>query len=399
MKKNSILKGILQLLIILSIVSCTEPYVLQTNNFESAIVIEAILTNEMKFQEVKLSRTFKLEESESDLESGADVKIIGTDGSVYDFAEVDGIYKSVIQFQAMPDVYYKLNVTTSNGNNFISNIEKLTAPTQLDNITAEVTLKEGVKGVEILANSYDASRSSNYYRYTYEETYKVIVPNWSNGQLIINDLFETVDIIPRNDPETRVCYTTAKSKEIIIKSTTEDLEDRISNFPVRFIPQSDHIIMHRYSILVKQFVQSYDSYNFYKTLKSFSSADNVLSQIQPGFVYGNIICTNNPNEKVIGIFDVASISEKRIFFNYEDIFPGELPPSYFNECEVREFDSSCIGPFSSPCGYQGFSGLKYFYDAGTYVFYEKVGVMYRMVSPLCGDCTSFSSNVIPLFWQ
>ena len=399
MKKNSSIKTFLQLLLILSIVSCTEPYILQTSSFESAIVIEAILTNEVKFQEVKLSRSFKLEENESDIESGAVVKVIGTDGSVYDFTEIDGVYKSVVPFQALPDVYYKLNIVTANGNNYVSNIEKLTTNTPLENITAAVAINEGVKGIEIVANSYDPSESSNYYRYTYEETFKVIVPNWSNGQLIFNDALKTVEVIPRDNPETRVCYTTTKSKEILILSTKEDLEDRVSNFPIRFIAQSDYIIMHRYSILVKQFVQSYDSFNFYKILKSFSSSDNVLSQVQPGFVYGNITCTNNPNEKVIGIFDVASVSEKRIFFSYEDIFPGEIPPLYFDTCDVREFDSSCTGSLASPCGYQGYSGLKYFYDAGTYVFYEKVGVMYRMVSPLCGDCTSFSSNVIPPFWQ
>lgn len=399
MKKNSSIKILLQLLLILSIVSCTEPYSLQTNSFESVIVIEAILTNEVKFQEVKLSRSFRLEENESDLESGAVVKIIGTDGSVYDFTEIDGIYKSVVPFQALPDVYYKLNIVTANGNNYVSNIEKLTTNTPLQDISAAVAIKEGVKGVEIVANSYDPSKTSGYYRFTYEETYKVIVPNWSNGQLIFNEGLQTIEIIPRDDPETRICYTTNKSKEILILSTKEDLEDRVSNFPIRFIAQSDYIITHRYSILVKQFVQSYNTYNFYKILKSFSSADNVLSQVQPGFVYGNIICTNNPNEKVIGIFDVASVSEKRIFFNYEDIFPGEIPPLYFNACDVKEFDSSCTGSLSSSCGYKGYAGLKYFYEAGTYVFYEKDGVMYKMVSPLCGDCTFFSSNVIPPFWQ
>lgn len=399
MKKISSIKVLFQLLLILSIISCTEPYSLQVNNFQSVIVIEAVLTNEMKFQEVKLSRTFKFEENQNEVESGAVVKIIGADGSVYDFVETDGVYKSVLQFQAVPDVNYELNIVTSNGNNYVSNVEKLPTASPLENITASVVLQEGVKGVEIAANSYDPSNTSKYYRYTYEETYKVIVPNWSAGKLIFNPANSSVAIVPRDDPETRVCYSTNNSKSIILKSTNEEIEDRVSNFPVRFIAQDDYIITNRYSILVKQFVQSYDSYNFYKILKSFSSSDNVLSQVQPGFVYGNIRCINNANEKVIGIFDVATVSEKRIFFNYEDLFPGEFPPPYFDTCEVREFDSSCTGPFSSPCGYQGYAGLRYFYDAGTYVFYEKVGVMYRMVSPLCGDCTFFSSNVIPPFWQ
>ena len=39
---------------------CTEPYVLQTSNFEEALVIEATLTNEFKKQQIKLSKTYRL---------------------------------------------------------------------------------------------------------------------------------------------------------------------------------------------------------------------------------------------------------------------------------------------------------------------------------------------------
>ena len=380
---------------IFSIVSCTEPYALQSNTYESALVVEAGLTNEAKQHEVKLTKTYRLEENENEVETGAVVKIYGDDGSVQDFEEIDGIYKSTNIFQAIAGVKYKLTIETSNGNNYVSNLETLTTVTPIEEITASAVTNNGVRGVEIAANSYDHLNTSKYYRYTYEETYKVIVPRWSPNKLTFTSDNEII-ISLRDDPQTRTCYTTNKSNNIILASTIEMTEDRVTNFPVKFIPQNNYSIANRYSILVKQYVESFNSYNFYRILKSFSNSENVLSQIQPGFIYGNIQCTNNPNEKVIGIFNVASVSSKRIFFNYEEIFPGELFPDYLDTCDIKEFDSSCFGP---SCAANGFYSLKSNYMSGKLVYYASEGVTFKMVKPVCGDCTTFSSNVIPAFWE
>ena len=380
---------------IFSIVSCTEPYALQSNTYESALVVEAVLTNEAKQHEVKLTKTYRLEENENEVETGAVVKIYGDDGSVQDFEEIDGIYKSTNIFQAIAGVKYKLTIETSNGNNYVSNLETLTTVTPIEEITASAVTNNGVRGVEIAANSYDPLNTSKYYRYTYEETYKVIVPRWSPNKLTFTSDNEII-ISLRDDPQTRTCYTTNKSNNIILASTIEMTEDRVTNFPVKFIPQNNYSIANRYSILVKQYVESFNSYNFYRILKSFSNSENVLSQIQPGFIYGNIQCTNNPNEKVIGIFNVASVSSKRIFFNYEEIFPGELFPDYLDTCDIKEFDSSCFGP---SCAANGFYSLKSNYMSGKLVYYASEGVIFKMVKPVCGDCTTFSSNVIPAFWE
>ena len=73
---------------------CTEPYALQTEDFEDTIVIEALLTNEYKNQEVKISRTYRLEETEPKFEKGATVFIIDSNGNQYDFIENNNVYVS-----------------------------------------------------------------------------------------------------------------------------------------------------------------------------------------------------------------------------------------------------------------------------------------------------------------
>jgi hypothetical protein len=115
----------------------------------------------------------------------------------------------------------------------------------------------------------------------------------------------------------QICYGSKKSVDIIQTSTTNLQEDRV-NFPVRFISDQSYIISHRYSILVRQYVQSIEAFTFYKTLKEISSSSSVLSPKQPGFVNGNIKCVTDTESKVIGFFDVSSVSSKRMFFNYAD---------------------------------------------------------------------------------
>ena len=55
--------------------SCIEEIEFETETFESALVIEATITNEMKVHEILLSRTFRFEEDGPMPESGASVTI------------------------------------------------------------------------------------------------------------------------------------------------------------------------------------------------------------------------------------------------------------------------------------------------------------------------------------
>lgn len=398
MKTHFLIKFTVCIIFCLSLISCTEPYQLQTNTFEDALVVEATITNEFKKQQIKITHTYRLEENGPIPETGANVRVLDNMGNQYDFVEQNGIYESTQEFQAEPGRTYQLLITTEDGKQYTSNNQALTTVTPIESIHTNVITKEGQRGIQISVNSYDPSNTSKYYRYEYEETYKVIAPLWSANKAIIIDPdtpITGVDIALR-EGETRVCYTSKTSTGILLTNTAELSEDRVIEFPVRFIDQDDYTIANRYSILVKQYIQSPEAYIFYKTLKQISGSGNILSPNQPGFFSGNIKSADNPNEKVIGFFEIASVASSRIFFNYEDIFPNEPFPPYFIQCDIRQFDSAATGPFHAN---DGFHALVSYIRTNSLVFYSREGTIYNMVIPRCGDCTSFSSNVIPPFWQ
>lgn len=372
-------------------ISCVDPYHLESTNFEEAIVIEATITNELKRHEIKLSKTYRFEENGPTFQSGASVYISDDMGNSYDFEEENGKYISVLEFQAMSQRKYQLNITTSDGKSYISTPEMITTSIPINDVTATVGTKDGKRGVQLNVNSFDPTATSKYYRYEYEETYKIISPSWIGINLNyynppIDEFYYTT-----RDNDVKTCYSTALSDEIILKSTSEQSEDRVENFEVRFISDQNYIISHRYSILVKQYVENLFAYNFYKTLQKLSSSESILSQTQPGFLSGNIKSTTDTNEKVIGFFDVASVSKKRIFFNYSDLFPGEPLPPFKIDCDPRIFD---LNPQINPR-----ADLIHEVNTGNLLYFNFEANIYYMVPPPCGDCTSFSSNVIPSFWE
>jgi hypothetical protein len=391
-KKTSIvLNGIaILLLTCLLLNGCTEPYILETNTYEEALVVEATITNELKKQEITLTKTARFEDASTQIEKGATIFITDNKGIRYDFKEESGKYISTTEFQAVSGKEYRLNIKTSDGRTFESSSETLTPINPMQNVTATVEPKDSLRGVAIKVSSFDPTNTSKYYRYEYEETYKIIAPKWVASKAVV--LSETsIGIIP-NPTNTRICYSTKKNTELLLTNTNYQNEDRV-NFLVRFISDQNYIITHRYSILVKQYVESLPSYTYYTTLKKLSGSGSILYPTQPGFINGNIKSVNNENDKIIGFFDVASVSSKRIYFNYEDLFPGELAPPYYTTCD-QDIYPLCFGP--GPC-----RGYDLIQDIGrnklAYQFNE--GINYHMVHIECGDCTSFSSNIKPLFWQ
>lgn len=419
-------------LILLLIASCTEPYALQTDAFENVIVIEATITNELKRQEIKVSRSIPLEQTSQKFEAGAIVYIKDNLGNQYNFSQNNSTYLSDNAFTPVSGRTYQLFVTTQEGKSYTSTPEALTKVSPLQELLSEVVIKEGVKGVQIVAKSFDQTNTAKYYRYEYEETYKVIAPRWVSVKANAFNFPDppntsgavtgAVEIVNRTE-EARVCYSSKKSSSIILANTSNLSEDRV-NLPVRFISNKDYIIMNRYSILVKQYVENLASYTYHQTLKKLSNSDNILSPTQPGFISTNLSSVSNRNEKVMGYFSVNSYSEKRVFFNFQDLFPTDQIPEYPYNCPFPipdpppglslnpeyEFlycfdsgpDSGCSGRIilSSLISkrnvyFSGYNGIGTIPSSNGFGGIIPILVLYPIQ---CGDCTSFSNNIRPSFW-
>ncbi|WGH75726.1 DUF4249 domain-containing protein [Tenacibaculum tangerinum] len=402
MKTFKLLRLLAGLYLLVFITSCVEPFSPSTISYENLLVVDGKITNEQKKHQIKLSRTYRIDTTGYFPERNANLYITTNLNTKYQFSEIEeGIYESIESFSAKRNETYTLHIETKNGEVFTSNEETLTSESFINNLIADVEVNNtGDEVVTIKVSSASPNNDAQFYKFEYEETYKIVAPYYSNYYLEPYDYslsggsYKVRKLIrPVNK---RVCYKTQYSNGIILTETTGLDEDRIENFPVRSFQTNDFMISYRYSILIKQFIQSYDAHNYYEILKKFSNSDNVFSENQVGFLSGNIKSISDPDEKVIGYFEVNSVSEKRIFINREDIRSTYI--SFPDECYTF-----------APTFYD-ISGARPLLDAllNGYIYFDENNNPnpdpltpegpYVVVKEICGDCTVLGSIVKPDFW-
>jgi len=410
-----------------------ETEVLSQTQLPDILIVEATISNELKHQEVRLSKLDSLLDLEIDTvfnpftpdrnidtdlvkhEQGATVTITTSNGETYSFSEPDpGLYRSDQEFEAQPNIEYQLSIKTVNGKEYISDAMKIEGTARMDNIYAEkVTSDLGTVGIGIFVDSKTVSGDSRNLRFTYDETHKVIAPNWTPFQFQLTDYDPcalpeptyNLEIVERTG-ESRVCYKTEPSQAIIQNQTDGNTGGNLNRFMVRFMGQDNYKIANRYSIEVQQLVSSPQSYGFYEQLNNFSRSGNVFSQVQPGLLGGNISEKDEGQESVLGFFDVVSVSKKRLFFNYDDFFPNEALPEYPTDCGLHSSPESHVsycfsGFFVNNCPQSIIERV----NLGVISYVEVNGLglgtcpgPYLYVATPCGDCTKLGSNIVPEFW-
>lgn len=401
---------------------------------EDILIVEATLTDELKRHQVTLSKIDTILDLEIDstfnpftpnsninrdlvnYEENAQVTISTSSGNQFNFQEISpGVYESQMAFAAQANETYVLNIQTANGKGFSSKDVSISGVSAIENIYAErMTSELGVEGVGIFIDNNGINGDSQNFRFSYDETYKIIAPNWSPQKFKLTNYDPCALPVPTYDleivdqeEETRVCYATETSNTII-QTQLPSSNDGVEKFLVRFLGSDNFAISHRYSIEVSQMVSSSESYGFYENLNNFSQNSNVFSQVQPGFLDGNLSADDGSNGAVIGFFDVVSVSKKRLFFNYTDFYPDEeLPPFPFNcglHSSPESHESYCFsGPSSgNPCPQSIIENVNLGLISYIDVNDANIGTCpgpYIYVSRICGDCTNLGSNIIPEFWE
>jgi len=396
---------------------------------EDILVVESTITDEFKNQQVLLSRASSFENDSTLSEAGAQVTVTDELGNTFSFGDQgDGIYVSLSPFAVQEGTAYQLSIRTVRGEEVVSDWVTSVGQSSIDGLYAERIFSDnGVEGMAIYADSSNPLEGFNNYRYTYEETYKIIAPNWTSREFeiiredieqiidpdtgeVIETLYPDVRLVLREEEE-QVCYNTVLSNDIILSDGSLLDQNTIRRNLVRFISRDDPILSHRYSILVRQLLQSPAASEYYRTLLQFSQNESVFSAVQPGAIEGNLESTlDGVPADVIGFFDVASVAESRLFFNYADFFPGEDLPPYFDSVNCDRLLSPPLGnpERDGPVGPDGCSNLEPLIPR---IQREAVEFFltnsdpppdcdgpYLVTQRACGDCTVLGSNVVPDFW-
>ena len=140
-----------------------------------------------------------------------------------------------------------------------------------------------------------------------------------------------------------------------------------------------------YSIEVSQRALSRESYQYWETLRKNSDQVGGIFSPQPSEMRGNIKCTTDPEETVLGFISAASVTKKRFFASKSEI--GIYNNSHICPVMIPEREK----PIPIPWSTMHETG----YDIVSYNPSERESA-WAPVS--CVDCRIFGTKNKPSFW-
>ncbi|GAC1304046.1 MAG: hypothetical protein NVSMB24_10920 [Mucilaginibacter sp.] len=389
MKRNkNIYAYILTIIAVAAQLGCKKPYfpavIVSNSNY---LVVEGVIQSGQDSTNIKLSRTVNLSSGiASNPEKGAVVHVESDQNISYPLKENGNGFYGAAALSLDNSHKYRLKITTRDGKTYQSDFTAVMITPPIDSLWYEVTSS----GLNLYSNAHDPGNNSRYYRWDYQETYIYI-----SG---INTYFKFQNnkvLFRTPDEYVNTCYVTTKSSNIIINSSARLSNDVIYKNPITQLSMSSEKILHRYSILLKQYVITKEAYDFWTILQKNTEKLGTIFDAQPSQVTGNIHCITDPSEPVLGYMSVSTVSQKRIFIDKTELPIWPVPQ---NDC----LPYTITWHKSDPVPYEltkfiqiPLAPIDVSYDA------KKKDSLYsvKVGDYFCVDCTYHGTNKKPAFWK
>jgi hypothetical protein len=300
------------------------------------LVVEGFINTGNGPTTISLTRLAPLNSISVIPEPGAQVEVESELGVRFSLSETGGGNYSINQIPIDSTQRYRIHIKTSNGKDYLSalTVAKITPP--IDSVGFDTASDH----LTIYVSTHDNRNESTYYEWYYQETWKYFAYAFSNYTYtpagITNRDFEDADTLYN-------CWTSNQSTELLLFSTENLSSDDVYKFPLQTISYfTTNRLRDRYSILVKQIVLTKDWYEWKQLLQKNTEQLGSIFDAQPSQTGGNIVCTTDTSERVIGFVGCTSEIEKRIFISrsqipevsvftgYEDCAADTVKPGFYD---------------------------------------------------------------------
>jgi hypothetical protein len=374
----------IRLLIILVLIilagSCITPFTPETEEEKVMLVVKGIITDQYGINTVKLTTSVPLEKKNIEKPyRGCTVTIIDDLGNTCLLTEKQpGEYVTdPEQFQGIAGRRYKLRIENNKpgDQNHVyesSFIEMVQVP-QIDSVyykKVDIDSHFGIiNGCQIYVDTHDPLNRCRNYRWEFSETWEFHLPE------------------EYNMVEHRICWLTENSEIINVKSTSLLEENRITRYPLYYIPPKSDRFQVKYSILVTQYSIDEQEYDYWSKVKNIAQEVGTLYDVTPASIAGNIYCTDDSTETVLGYFSVSSVCSKRLFI--KDTFEG-LTDRYIYCTE---------GALRVAGSFEGVSGLgsRWWVIIEVPAMFVPIYILTRFHD--CADCRVRGTDIEPPFWH
>jgi hypothetical protein len=361
---------------------CITPFEPKIEKYDNLLVVDGILTNLPYTCKVNLSRTYPYNQRRNRTETNALVIIKDDLGHETILKDKDnGTYLPESQeFVGETGRKYKLYVKTTSGDICESDYEEMMEPVEIGNVYYEAgEVGNGINQLQFYLDTYDPLKRSFYYAWDYEETWEFWVPYVSRSTY---------------QPESRICYNNVVSRKILIESTKDYTEDKVIGFPLYAITDKSNRLSIKYSVLIRQYVLSEKTYEFYKNLKNINENTGSLFDPTPVILTGNMFSISPSGQPVLGNLQVSGASVKRIFVHREELPTEWIIPSEYEFCKSdlksKKNDRRKIDSLFR----QGWVVMDTLFDS-----FKKDTLLGMVISRDCFDCTTKGNIKKPDFWD
>lgn len=292
-------------------VACVYPFDADIESVSGNLVIEGdIFLGDVSY--FNISRVVGLNDEVKASSIEGEVYVEASDGTKY---ESDGVLGdmgyAVSLINADPNLEYRL-VVKVDGKEYVSSWGTASGNCIIDDLNWVIDKDLGILRLQMSLHSEDGSR---HFRYRYSEVWEYhsyfqatcyyVTPDsdHKNGQLINYPYGENI----------YYCWKREGSRGINLATTEQMTEDRLVDYPFRYISGSDDRLSILYRITLDVYPVSEDSYMFYENLKSVSTVTGNLFSPIPNAMRGNIRCSGADDEMVYGYVAVVKPQTKTLY--------------------------------------------------------------------------------------
>lgn len=363
--------------------SCIKPFTPDIDSDAvSKVVVSGKLTNKEGYQQITISKSTPLNETEQESLSNCTVYIWNENGNKFQLHEyLKGEYRVWMNGEDLKiGMAYHIQIFTPNGDELVSEPDIMPEVSDANFPTYQLDSIYGVydtytKGLQFSVDIEGGKSDSRYYLFEMDATYE-------HHALYDREWYYDYRVYHIYPPDSSLffCWTTERVPEIFTLSTENLVENKFKNLDLHFVSYRQEHLKFGYSLLFRQLGLSRKAYLYWESVRLNNNQNASLYSKQPVDTQGNIKNITHPEKEVLGFFSASAISETRIFIE-------EQPTKTY--------------PFCMPIGLDriGFRNIGRS-DYPAFLMNDPLGDYFMIWLPdPCVNCASLhGSTTKPYFW-
>jgi hypothetical protein len=329
MKKSKFLNTYSWFFLLLFCGSCVKEISYELGDKENVLVIYGVLSDKPGRRIFRVTRTNPFEKQvDSNPISGAKLFVIDSKGKKYGFVELDPgsyLFQDTL-FQPKAGETYFLDAVVPNAGHYRSDLEVMPGTTTLDRAYPGVQKIENDTRLQLLVDTRISSDPQGVYlRWG-------VTRVWQRTSVDFGTIF--MDRFRFRPPI--VCYFTIFPEPNGIRLFSSKRQDQfeLKEQEILNITATDSKFFEKNVFEIIQYRISFNAHEYWSNLNKVTNQAGTIFDPPPATVRGNIYNVDNPNDRTLGYFELASLDTAYVSVDATFFTPFYIPdpctPDYTN---------------------------------------------------------------------